>query len=75
MADNQGLLQLSDEQRNELRAWAQLQSLPAGYVFRARLILALDDDLTYREITRSVRVRRQCPSGRFDSRSMASKGC
>ena len=50
MADNQGLLDLSEEQRDELRRWAQSRSLPAGYVFRARLILALADGLTYREI-------------------------
>ena len=50
MAHNQGLLELSDEQRDELRGWAQSRSLPAGDVFRARLILALADGLTYRQI-------------------------
>ena len=53
MADNQ-TLQLSDEQRDELQAWAQSRSLPAGYVFRARLILALADGLSYREIERKL---------------------
>lgn len=54
MADNQGLLQVSDEQRDELESWAQSRSLPAGDVFRARLILALADGLTYREIERKL---------------------
>ena len=43
MADNQGLLELSDEQREELRGWAQSRSLLTGYVLRARLILGLAD--------------------------------
>jgi hypothetical protein len=54
VADNQGLLQLSDEQYDELRGWAQSRSLPSGYVFRARLILALADGLTYREIEQAL---------------------
>ncbi len=54
MADNQGLLRVSPEQRDELESWAQSRSLPAGDVFRARLILALADGLTYREIERKL---------------------
>jgi transposase len=54
VADNQGLLELSEEQRGELRGWAQSRSLPAGYVFRARLILALADGLTYRQIEQTL---------------------
>ncbi len=53
MADNQRLLQVSAEQRNELEL-GQSRSLPAGDVFRARLILALADGLTYREIERKL---------------------
>ena len=41
---------MSAEQRDELEQWAQSRSLPAGTVFRVRLILALTDGLTYREI-------------------------
>ena len=54
MADNQGLLELSAEQREELHGLAQSRSLHAGYVFRARVILALADGLTYREIERTL---------------------
>jgi transposase len=50
VADNRGLLQVSAEQRDELESWAQSRSLPAGDVFRARLILALAEGLSYREI-------------------------
>ena len=54
MADNRGLLSISNEQREELGRWAQSRALPAGDVFRARLILALADGLSYREIERKL---------------------
>jgi transposase len=54
VADNRRLLQVSSEQREELERWAQSRALPAGDVFRARLILALADGLTYREIERKL---------------------
>ena len=46
MADNQGLFVITREQREELQSWTQSRSLPAGYVFRARLILALAEGQT-----------------------------
>ena len=39
----QSVLPLTDEQREELTRWAQSRTLPAGDVFRARLVLALAD--------------------------------
>jgi len=39
-------LALTGEQRNELSKWAASRTLPAGDVFRARLILALADGWT-----------------------------
>ena len=54
MADNRGLLSISDEQIEELGRWAQSRALPAGDVFRARLILALADGLSYRDIERKL---------------------
>jgi transposase len=54
VADNLGLLELSDAQRAELEGWAQSRSLPAGDVFRARIVLALADGWTYREIERRL---------------------
>jgi len=54
VADNRGLLQVSAEQREELERCAQSRTLPAGDVFRARLILCLADGLSYREIERRL---------------------
>src|ERR1700732_3783853 len=55
MTDNRNLLKLTDEQRQELRCWAQSRTLPAGDVFRARLILALGNGASYREIAKSLK--------------------
>ena len=52
VAHNRELLQVTCEEREELERWAQSRTLPAGDVFRARLILALADGLSYREIGR-----------------------
>ncbi len=54
MARYRELLSLTTEQREELKRWAQSRSLPAGDVFRARLILALADGMTYGAIKRSL---------------------
>jgi transposase len=50
MAQYGSLLILSNDEREELIRWAQSRTLPAGDVFRARLILSLADGLSYREI-------------------------
>src|ERR1700694_1735452 len=55
MTDNRNLLKLIPEQREDLQRWAHSRTLPAGDVFRARLILALADGTTYREIARSLK--------------------
>src|ERR1019366_5907567 len=55
MTDNRSLLKLTAEQRQELGRWAQSRTLPAGDVFRARLILALADGIRYREIAKSLK--------------------
>jgi transposase len=54
VADNRGLLQVDNEQRDELERRAQSRTLAAGDVFRARLILALADGMSYREIERKL---------------------
>jgi len=54
VADNRGLLSINREEREELGRWAQSRALPAGDVFRARLILALADGLSYRDIERKL---------------------
>src|SRR6202167_1742780 len=55
MTDNRSLLTLTPEQREDLQRWAQSRTLPGGDVFRARLILALADGTTYREIARTLK--------------------
>jgi transposase len=44
------VLTITDEQRDELRRWAASRTLPAGDVFRARLILALAEGQSYSQI-------------------------
>jgi hypothetical protein len=44
------MLLLPDDEREELTHWSQSRVLPAGDVFRARLILALAGGLSYRQI-------------------------
>jgi hypothetical protein len=45
---------LTAEQREELMRWSQSRTLPAGDVFRARLILALADGKTYEAVQREL---------------------
>jgi hypothetical protein len=40
-------IQLNEQQKNELTGIAQSRSLPAGYVFRAKLILMLNEGATF----------------------------
>jgi transposase len=44
------ILRVTDEQRGELTGIAQSRSLPAGYVFRAKLILMLSEGATFATI-------------------------
>ena len=44
------LLKLSDLEREELTSWARSRTLPAGDVFRAKLILSLANGKTYEQI-------------------------
>jgi transposase len=48
------LLLLSQDERKELSGWSQSRTLPAGDVFRARLILALADGWSYSEIEQKL---------------------
>src|SRR5258706_3664882 len=54
MADNRNLLPLTPEEKQDLERWAQSRTLPAGDVFRARLILALAEGKSYRQIENSM---------------------
>ncbi len=50
MAQYASLVILSNDEREKLTRWAQSRTLPGGDVFRARLILALADGLSYHKI-------------------------
>ena len=54
MTDNRNLLLLTPEEKQDLERWAQSRTLPAGDVFRARLILALAEGKSYRQIEESM---------------------
>lgn len=47
-------LSLNEEQHEELTRWSQSRTLPAGDVFRARLILALAEGLSYNAIKQKL---------------------
>ena len=47
MASYQAVITLSAEEREELVGWSKSRTLPAGDVFKARLILALADGKSY----------------------------
>lgn len=48
------MLTITGEQKRELSGWAASRTLPAGDVFRARVILALAEGQTYHEIMGSL---------------------
>src|SRR3954453_423965 len=54
VAGYRGLVSFREEKGKELTGWAHSRTLPAGDVFRARLILALADGMTYEAIKSSL---------------------
>src|ERR1044071_9892237 len=64
MRRNPEVLAITEEQRIELAGWAQSRTLPAGDVFRARLILALAEGRSYGQIMPPCkRQRPRSPAG------------
>jgi transposase len=55
MGRNTAVLTITEEQRGELSKWAASRTLPAGDVFRARLILALAEGQSYSQVMTSLR--------------------
>jgi transposase len=49
-----GELKVTESQREELTKWAQSRTLPAGDVFRAKIILALADGWTWAQIAAAL---------------------
>jgi len=73
-ASDFAVLPITDEERSELTKWAQSRTLPAGDVFRARLILALADGASYSQIMRSLQTTAPTISRwkhRFEEHGMA----
>src|ERR1019366_4004910 len=74
MRRNQRMLAITDEQRSELSKWAQSRTLPAGDVFRARLILALAGGASYSRIMQTLQTTAPTISRwkqRFEEQGMA----
>ena len=66
--------ELSQEHREELSRWAQSRTLPAGDVFRARLMLALADGKSWNEIEVELHTSRPTIARwkrRFEQQGMA----
>jgi len=66
--------ELSQENREELTSWAQSRTLPAGDVFRARLMLALADGKSWNQIQIELRTSRPTIARwkkRFEEQGMA----
>src|SRR6476659_4889017 len=74
MTDNRNLVELTAEEKRDLERWAQSRTLPAGDVFRARLILALAAGKSYREIESGMQTSAATIArwrGRFESDGLA----
>jgi len=74
MRRKQKVLVITGEQRTDLTKWAQSRTLPAGDVFRARLILALADGVSYSHIMRTLQTTAPTISRwkqRFQEKGMA----
>jgi len=53
------LLQITEDQREELKRWAQSRTLSAGDVFRAKLILSLADGSTWAQIAATLQTSKK----------------
>ena len=68
------MAELTKEQREELRHWAQSRTLPSGDVFRARLMLALAEGKSWSQIQVELRTSRPTIARwkrRFEQQGMA----
>jgi len=54
----QAVIELTNEEREELTRWSNSRSLPAGDVFKARLVLALADGLSYSRVEAELNTSR-----------------
>src|SRR3954452_7752917 len=54
----QAVIELSAEEREELKRWSNSRTLPSGDVFKARLVLALADGISYSRIETELNTSR-----------------
>jgi hypothetical protein len=54
----QAVIELTEEERDELIQWSGSRTLPAGDVFKAKLILALADGVSYSAIEAALKTSR-----------------
>ena len=52
------MIELNGEEREELTRWSRSRTLPAGDVFKARVVLALADGLSYSQIEAELKTSR-----------------
>jgi transposase len=58
MGAYEAVIELSGEEREELNGWSKSRTLPAGDVFKARLILALADGKSYSRVEAELNTSR-----------------
>jgi transposase len=74
MRPYQAVIELSAEEREELTGWSNSRTLPAGDVFKARLILALADGKSYSTVEAELNTSRPTIArwkARFEEARMA----
>ena len=68
----QAVIRLTEEEREELTRWSLSRTLPAGDVFKTKLILALADGVSYSRIEAELKTSRR--AGRLASSRIGSLG-
>jgi transposase len=58
MGQYAAVIELSADEREELKSWSKSRTLPAGDVFKARLILALADGKSYSRVESELKTSR-----------------
>src|SRR5437588_12944359 len=58
MGRYEAVIELKAEEREELTGWSKSRTLPAGDVFKARLILALADGKSYSDVEAELNTSR-----------------
>jgi transposase len=71
----QAVIELTEQEREELSRWAGSRTLPSGDVFKARVVLALADGVSYSQIEKELNTSRPTIArwkARFDEGRIAA---